>query len=158
MRQEFALAGGVDRRGHRPDPRGAEPEVHPLRARSGEQRDRFAAGDPEIREHVGCRARPVPHLRERDRRPGDRHHHAVAVLLVLPLLQRGFDKIDDFLVFFLAVSFNSEMVHQILYELVYDSQWDQVPLSACHFPRNQFLWQPAQPLRLPSLPASLPVN
>src|SRR6476469_7781919 len=80
MRKEFSLAGGVDRSRHRPDAGGAEPEVHPLRARSGEQRNRFTAGDYEIGEYVGRRARPVPHLRERDRSSGDRHHHAVAVL------------------------------------------------------------------------------
>ncbi len=39
------------------------------------------AADAEIGEHVGRGAGPVAHLRERDRGSGDRHHHAVAMLL-----------------------------------------------------------------------------
>ena len=47
----------------------------------GEQRDGLAPADSKRRKHVGCGARPVSHLRERDGRSGDGHHHAVAELL-----------------------------------------------------------------------------
>ncbi len=51
----------------------------------GEQRDGFAPVDSKLRKYVGCRARPVSHLRERDRSSCDRHHHAVAELLGAPV-------------------------------------------------------------------------
>ena len=48
---------------------------------AGEQRDGLAPVDAELRKHVGRGTGPVSHLRERDGRSGDRHHHAIAELL-----------------------------------------------------------------------------
>ena len=44
--------------------------------------------DTEVGKHIGGRARPVSHLRERHRGAGDRHHHAVAELLGAPVQHR----------------------------------------------------------------------
>jgi hypothetical protein len=89
MRQEVTPAGRVDGGGDRADSGGAQPEVHPLRTGPREQCDGLTALQTEAGKHIGRGAGSVTHLREGDRDAGDRHHHAVAVLLGAAVENRG---------------------------------------------------------------------
>ena len=81
VHEKLVLVGDVHRGRHRPDPGCAEPEVHPLGARRGEQRNGVTPRDTVVGQHVRGRTRAISHLRERHRRACDGHHRAVAELL-----------------------------------------------------------------------------
>ncbi len=83
--EKLVLVGDVDRGRHRSDPRGTEPEIHPLGAGPREQRDGVTPRDTVVGQHVRGRARVISHLCERHRRSGNGHHHAVAELLSAPV-------------------------------------------------------------------------
>ena len=81
VHQKVVLVGRVHRGGHRADPSGTEPEVHPLRACRGEQRDGVPSANADVGQRIRGGARTSSHLLERHRRARDRHQHAVTELL-----------------------------------------------------------------------------
>ncbi len=79
--EKLVLVGDIHRGGHRADPRGTEPEVHPLGACRREERDGVTPRDTVVGQDIrGC-ARAISHLPERHRRACDRHQNAVTELI-----------------------------------------------------------------------------
>jgi hypothetical protein len=81
VQQEVALVGRVHGGGHRADASGAQPEVDPLRAGSGEQCDAIARSNTQVQQRISGNTGPLTHLLEGHVDVPDRHHHPVGVLL-----------------------------------------------------------------------------
>ena len=95
VQQEVAFVCGVHRRAHRADACRAQPEVDPFRAGGAEQRHTVTAPNTQVGQDVRRRAGPLPHLFEGHLDTGDRHHHAVGMLLGPPIQHGGHGETVD---------------------------------------------------------------